>query len=370
VMAAPLRPRISAAIAHASLGSYLPPDDRWGTFEELAADVPEGALVVMDRRVARLHPSLARALKARKPRAVVLLEGAEGSKSLAAVERIALAGRGLPRSGTLVAVGGGTIGDVCTVAAHLIKRGVTLMQVPTTVLAAVDSSLGGKGALNLGQDREVGVKNALGVFHYARRTWLCPEVLTTLEPAQVREGFTEAWKMAACLDAGTWAAWSSSPPALEQLIREARALKARVCAEDPYELRGTRQVLNFGHTFGHVIESLTRFRVAHGDAVGLGMLCALDVGRAAGVTPEDVARQVETQLHRAPGILPRSRLAKVLAGHKPSDVEELLREDKKTGASGELRMVLLRRVGQWVLQQIQGSVWRKLIPAWKEGWIP
>jgi 3-dehydroquinate synthase len=369
-MATPLRSRISAALAPAAPGTYLPPDDRWGTFEELAEDLPEGALVVMDRRVARLHGSLAHALKDRKPRAVVLLEGAESAKSLAAVERIALAGRGLPRTGTLVAVGGGTIGDVGAVAAHLIKRGVTLVQIPTTVLVAVDSSVGGKGAVNLGDGGRGGVKNALGVFHYARRTWLCPEVFATLQPAQIREGFTEAWKMAACLDARTWAAWSSSPPALEQLIREGRALKARVCADDPYELKGMREVLNFGHTFGHVIESLTRFRVAHGDAVGLGMLCALDVGRAAGVTPEDVARQVETQLHRAPGILPRSRLAKVLAGHKPADLEELLRADKKSGAGGELRMVLLRRVGQWTLQEVAGAGWRQLVPAWKEGWTP
>jgi 3-dehydroquinate synthase len=368
-MSTPLRSRIGTVLAPAAPGSYTPPDDRWGTFDELATDVPEGALVVIDRRVARAHSSLVRALKDRKPRAVVLLEGAERSKSLTALERVALAGRGLPRGGTLVAVGGGTIGDVCTVAAHLIKRGVTLVQVPTTVLAAVDSSLGGKGALNLGEGGS-GVKNALGVFHYARRTWLCPELFATLQPAQLREGFTEGWKMALCLDARIWAAWSSAPPGLEQLIREGRGLKARVCAEDPYEQRGMREVLNFGHTFGHVIESLTRFRVAHGDAVGLGMLCALDVGRAAGVTLEDVARQVEAQLHRAPGILPRSRLAKVLAGHKPSDLEELLREDKKSGTGGELRMVLLRRVGQWALQEVEGSVWRKLVPAWKEGWTP
>jgi 3-dehydroquinate synthase len=351
-------------------GSYLPPDDRWGTFEALAEDVPEGALVVIDRRVARLHPSLARALKDRQPRAVVRLAGAEESKSLEALEQVALAGRGLPRSGTLVAVGGGTIGDVCTVAAHLIKRGVMLVQVPTTVLAAVDSSVGGKGAVNLGDRRGGGVKNALGVFHYARRTWLCPEVFATLEPEQVREGFTEAWKMAVCLDETTWTAWSAAPPGLEQLIREGRALKARVCAEDPYELKGLREVLNFGHTFGHVIESLTRFRVAHGDAVGLGMLCALDVGRATGVTPEDVARQVEAQLHRAPGILPRSRLAKVLAGHKPADLEDLLRADKKSGPGGELRMVLLRRIGEWSLEHLEGNVWRRLVPAWKEGWTP
>jgi 3-dehydroquinate synthase len=369
-MVASLRSRAGAVPSPVAPGSYVPPDDRWGSVQEAARDAPEGALVVIDRRVARLHPQLGAALRERAPRAVVLLEGAERSKSLAALERIALAGRGLPRAGTLVAVGGGTIGDVCTVAAHLIKRGVALVHVPTTVLAAVDSSLGGKGAVNLGDAERRAVKNALGVFHYARRTWICPHVFGTLSPAQVREGRTEAWKMALCLEARTWAGWSSSPPSLEELIRTARALKARVCAEDPYEQRGVREVLNFGHTFGHVIESLSRFRVRHGDAVGLGMLCALDVGRALGVTDEDVALQVEAQLHRAPGILPRSQLSKVLAGHKASDLEGLLRADKKTAARGELRMVLLTRIGDWVLRPVDAATWRRLVPAWKEGWTP
>ena len=369
-MAAPLRSRTSAVSAPVPPGAYLPPDDRWGSFEELARDVPEGAVVVIDRRVARLHPRLAAAVREREPRAVVSLAGAEDSKSLAALERIAVAGRGLPRSGALVAVGGGTIGDVSTVAAHLIKRGVALLHVPTTVLAAVDSSLGGKGAVNLGDGKRGAVKNALGVFHYPRRTWICPDLFRTLPPAQVREGLTEAWKMAVCLDARTWAAWHSAPPELDEVIRVARALKARVCAEDPYEQRGIREVLNFGHTFGHVIESLSRFRVRHGDAVGLGMLCALDVGRALGITDEELAQAVETQLQRVPGILPRSRLAKVLAGHQASALEDLLRADKKTAPGGELRMVLLRRIGEWVLEPVRPASWRALVPAWKEGWTP
>jgi 3-dehydroquinate synthase len=369
-MAAPLRSRTTAPSSPGPPGAHLPADDRWGSFDELARDVPEGALVVIDRRVARLHRQLAGALRERKPRAVVLLEGAERSKSLGALARIALAGHRLPRAGTLVAVGGGTIGDVSTVAAHLIKRGVALVHVPTTMLAAVDSSVGGKGAVNLGEGERRTVKNALGVFHYPRRTWLCPEVFGTLAPAQIREGLTEAWKMALCLDARSWVAWSSSAPPLDEVVRVARGLKARVCAEDPYEQRGIREVLNFGHTFGHVIESLSRFRVRHGDAVGLGMLCALDVGRAVGVTDEAVAREVEAQLHRVPGILPRSQLAKVLAGHQASDLAELLGADKKTAARGELRMVLLRRIGDWVLQPVDAAIWRGLVPAWKEGWTP
>ena len=224
--------------------------------------------------------------------------------------------------------------------------------------------------MNLGEGNRGAVKNAIGVFHYPRRTWICRELFRTLSPTQVREGLTEAWKMAVCLDVNTWEAWKTSPPQLEQLIRSARALKGRVCAEDPYEQRGIREVLNFGHTFGHVIESLSQFRVRHGDAVGLGMLCALDVGRALGITGEEVAREVEAQLHRAPGILPRSRLAKVLAGRPASELDALLRADKKTAARGELRMVLLRRIGDWALQPVPAASWRALLPAWKEGRTP
>lgn len=325
-------------------GSHSPPNDSWGRFASLA---PKGAAWIIDAKVARLHPVVLRSLRA--PLQVELVTAGEALKSTRALERIAPKLLALPRGGTLVAVGGGTVGDFATVAAHLVKRGVELVQVPTTLLAAVDSSVGGKGALNVGA-----VKNALGVFHYAAKTLLCAEFFETLSAAQHREGIAEALKMAVCLDAGVWKKWSRRAPSTLELVKTARRLKQQVCAVDPYEQTGRRSVLNFGHTFGHVIEGLSGFRVRHGEAVALGMLCALDVGRAMEVTPSALAEEVEAVLTERTGAS-RRRLAAVLERHSTDEVERLLGADKKSTADG-LRMVLLQRPG--VARLVKVPRWR------------
>ncbi|RJS19670.1 3-dehydroquinate synthase [Corallococcus sp. H22C18031201] len=350
-------------------GAYRPPADRWGTFTRLAARLPEGCVAVVDRTVARLHPALIPALKARAPRAIIQLVGGERAKSLASLEKVLANGVNLPRSGTLVAVGGGTVGDVATVAAHLLKRGVRLVQVPTTLLAAVDSSLGGKGAVDLTVRGRV-VKNPAGVFHYAEEGWLCQDLFATLSPQQIREGSIEAWKMVATLDAGLFKRYVRAPPTLEKLVRDARRLKESVCARDPYELTGLRRVLNFGHTFGHVLESLSSFQLSHGDAVGLGMLMALDVGRHLGATPGLVAAEVEAALQQGPGVLDRAHAARLLRRASQRDVVALLNADKKAGARGELRMVLLTALGATDVRDVASATWRELWPAWTEGVRP
>jgi 3-dehydroquinate synthase len=347
-------------------GAYRPASDRWGSFKRLCAGLPEGSIAVVDRRVARLHPAVLSALKAREPRAVVQLTGGEVAKTFEALEQVMAAGLSMPRSGTLIAIGGGTIGDVSTVAAHLLKRGVRLVQVPTTLLAAVDSSLGGKGAVDMTVRGRV-VKNPVGVFHYAEEAWLCPELYESLSDTQLREGALEAWKMVASLDAELFHAYVRRAPSLERMVKDARRLKEFVCARDPYEHQGLRRVLNFGHTFGHVLESLSDFTLSHGDAVGIGMLCALDVGRAMGVTPDDVAWRVEDALHQGPGVLGRERMADLLERAKLKDVTALLSADKKAGSAGELRMVLLTGIGSAEVRDVSADVWRKLWPLWTEG---
>ncbi len=325
-------------------GSHRSSKDAWGKFAALA---PEDAAWIVDARVAKLHPSVLKSI--RNPVHVERVTAGEALKSTAALEKIAPKLMGLKRGGTLVAVGGGTVGDFAAVVAHLVKRGVELVQVPTTLLAAVDSSVGGKGALNVGA-----VKNALGVFHYASRALVCPEFFETLSPAQHREGIAEALKMAVCLDARVWRKWVRGAPSVEELVKTSRRLKDGVCAEDPYEQSGRRSVLNFGHTFGHVIESLSQFRVRHGEAVALGMLCALDVGRAVGVTPRALAFEVEEVLAQRAGAT-RRRLAAVLERHSVEDVEALLAADKKNVGKG-LRMVLLEKPG--VARVVEVPKWR------------
>jgi len=348
-------------------GSYQALVDHWGAFPALAqARMPTPALVLLDERVARLHPKVLKVAK--RAQAMISLRAGEAAKSMKALDRVMRASLSIPRSGTVVCVGGGTVGDLGTVAAHLLKRGVKLIHVPTTLLAAVDSSVGGKGAVHSGGAQPV--KNAVGVFHYPLECWLCPELFKTLGPRPLREGAIEAWKMVATLSEPLWLSYRQEAPPLEPLIRDARKLKAAVCEEDPYEQEGVRRVLNFGHTFGHVLESVTGFKLSHGDAVGLGMLCALDVGQELGITPEDVAEEIEEGLYAGPGVLGREALAKALERARLPQVEKLLAADKKAGQGGELRMILVRSLGQSVVVPVERAVWRGLWKAWGRGQRP
>lgn len=330
--------------------------DRW------VAALEPGACVVADRRVLALHPDLARRLRARTDVTLHAVTAGERLKSLAGLERLAKATLGLRRHGLLCAVGGGTVGDLATVGAHLIKRGVRLWHVPSTLLAAVDSSVGGKGAVNVGA-----VKNALGVFHEAARTFLVPDLFATLTEAQRREGRIEAWKMAVALDASTFRRWRARTPTDAALVREGRALKAAVCAEDPHETTGLRVVLNLGHTFGHVFEALSGYRVRHGEAVGLGLCCALDVGVRLGVTPAALRTEVEAALPLPPGA--RRAVQRLLARTSDDEVASLLASDKKVSRTG-LRMVLLEGVGRWRAAPVAQAVWRGCARAWRKGVVP
>jgi 3-dehydroquinate synthase len=345
-------------------GAYTPGTDRFGPFSRFAGALRADCFVLADARVAALHPPVARLLRHRDSLAI---RGGEGSKSLAVLERVLTRARALSRDGTFVCIGGGSIGDLGTVAAHLLKRGVRLVHVPTTLLAAVDSSLGGKGALNL-----AGAKNLAGVFHFADEVWICTDFFATLSEAQHRDGRIEAFKMAVTLSPDRSGVWRHQDPPLSRLIREARALKAAVCARDPYERLGQREVLNFGHTLGHTLEALNAPAISHGAAVRLGIACALDVGRALGATPEDLARDVEARIEalgaaKVPHL--RRDLARALSPHPTEAMFELFRVDKKARA-GEIRMVLLQSWGRANVRPVPTTLLRRLTRAWREGRRP
>lgn len=319
-------------------GAYQKCRDVWGRFDALERRLEGPVLAIADERVLRLHPHVQRSL-AGKNITLVALKAGERVKSLTTLERLTKSALKLPRKLTLLAIGGGTIGDVATVFAHTFKRGVgSLIHVPTTLLAAVDSSVGGKGAVNV-----AGTKNVLGVFHAADEAWLCSELFATLTQAQRREGRIEAWKMAVTLDAKRWSRWTKNAPSDDELVRSSRELKHSLVTKDPYETKGLRVVLNFGHTLGHALESLSRYRVRHGEAVGLGMLFALDVGVERGVTPPSVAQAVERSLPLARGA--RELLAQWLVPSNRAALREVMRADKKGG------MILLRRPGSWVMSE-------------------
>lgn len=331
-------------------GAVQPSVELVGRFPELARTLPDEAVVFADPKLLRLHPRVEKALRGR---VVHRVPAGEQSKTLEVVEQLAAKLGHVSRGATFVALGGGTVGDVVTVLAHLHRRGVRLIQVPSTLLAAVDSSIGGKGAVNVGP-----LKNALGVFHGAAETWLCDELFGTLSEAQRREGRLEAWKMVVTLDAATARRWLRRSPDDEVLLREARDLKEAVVRTDPYEQKGVRVVLNFGHTFGHVFESLSGYRLRHGEAVGLGMLCALDVGVRLGVTAPSVAANLEAGLPLPRGA--RATIATLLKRATPSKLGALLAADKK-GVPGQVRMVLLEELGRWRFVDVPAREWQACV---------
>ena len=181
----------------------------------------------------------------------------------------ALLSGGFTRSDCVVVVGGGVIGDLAGLAAALYLRGIAFYNVPTTLLAQVDSSIGGKTAIDLD-----GVKNAVGAFYPPRAVLIDPEVLSTLEPRQFSAGYAEIIKVAATSDAELFERLENAVPTKEETdhaILRALQIKQDVVEKDPAET-GLRRVLNFGHTVGHAIESRMDGKWLHGECVGVGML--------------------------------------------------------------------------------------------------
>jgi shikimate kinase/3-dehydroquinate synthase len=243
---------------------------------------------------------------------------------------------GLDRSGAVLALGGGVIGDMAGFAAATYMRGVPLIQLPTTLLAMVDASIGGKVAV----DHPRG-KNLIGAFKQPEMVLVDPLALTTLDEAEMRSGWAEVIK----------AGVIGSPSLFERLeergdepslhvITEAIRVKVAIVEEDPYE-RGRRAVLNLGHTFGHALEVLSGFTLRHGEAVSIGMVAAARTANALGLCDEKV------EGHLAP-LLQRFGLPTHYEGYKPREVWEAMATDKKRRGK-ELRFVLPRAIGQVVV---------------------
>lgn len=247
------------------------------------------ALALVDENVAALQAARLDALLGARPR--LILTAGEASKSLDEVARLgtALLDHGLGRDGALVTVGGGVCGDLGGFLAASYQRGIPFVQVPTTLLAQVDASVGGKVAVNL-----PGAKNSLGFFHQPLAVLADLAFLETLPRREMAAGLAELAKMGASLDpallndleSAGGALLSADSPDLPAVIRRACELKAAVVAEDERE-SGRREILNFGHTLAHALEgSDPKPDLLHGEAVGIGMLAALRLGAAAGTRRE------------------------------------------------------------------------------------
>ncbi|MCH7607289.1 MAG: 3-dehydroquinate synthase [Chloroflexi bacterium] len=272
------------------------------------------------------------------------VEAGEKSKSLATATAIYewLAERRVERADAIVAVGGGVVGDLAGFVAATFLRGITLVQVPTSLTAMVDSSIGGKTAVDLPV-----AKNLVGAFHHPSFVFTDVSALATLPARALTEGWAEALKHGLALDAGLLDSYESSAEALlaldpeitTEVIARNAAVKARVVTEDERETSGHRMLLNYGHTIGHGLEAAAGYeRYLHGEAVAIGMTGAARLGVLRGVTPPELAE-------RQAALLDRFGLPSSYAGVAPEAVLEAMTHDKKA-AAGALRWVLLEAAGR------------------------
>ena len=334
---------------------------------ELAAEFkalrPSGRPVALltDANVARHQPRALRALAGGAP--VLVLPPGERTKSLPSLKRVLdfLAAQRLDRTGLLVVVGGGVIGDVGGFAAASYLRGIDYVQVPTTLLAMVDSSVGGKTGVNLAAG-----KNLVGAFHQPRAVFIATELLATLPPREFAAGMAEVIKCGLLGDADLFARLERAPVTtasadLAEVIRRCCALKARIVEADERELaaKGGRALLNLGHTFGHAIEQVTGYRrYRHGEAVAVGLAAAARLSRHLGLLAAAEVARVDAALtaHALP-----ARLAEPIP---LADLMAAMARDKKVRA-GRPRLVVLRRLGEAVTRDgvpaaLVGTVWREV----------
>jgi 3-dehydroquinate synthase len=293
-------------------------------------------VLITDSHVGPLH---AAGLAATLPVPVVEFPAGEAHKNLdtvAGLYRACLA-HGLERGGTLLALGGGVVGDVAGFVAATLLRGVAWVNLPTTVLAMADASLGGKVGVDLPEG-----KNLVGAFHPPALIVADTRTLETLPAAQVRAGLAEVIKSGAIGDADLFERLERGDIELESAIARAAAVKVGVVNADPYE-RGERAVLNLGHTIGHGVEAASGFRLSHGECVAIGMAAIARLAEDLGVAEAGLTARVESCLRRT-GLPVRC------PGLDPAAIRAAMAADKKK-AHGQLKFVLPRRIGEVIWGQ-------------------
>jgi len=316
--------------------------------ELLAPLAGRRTIVVSNSRVWSLHGSrLERPLKKLGPLTRVLIPDGEEHKDRTSLEAVhgAMWKAGLGRDGLVVAFGGGVVGDVAGFAASTYMRGIDWVQVPTTLLAMVDSSVGGKVGIN-----HPGAKNLLGAFHQPRAVVIDPSLLETLPRRQVQSGAYEVLKCGVLSDRSLFKGLRSAPAGLsgwgrvdvENAIASACRIKAEVVEKDERE-HGLRRVLNLGHTLGHALETVTRYRrFTHGEAVGWGLIGASWIARRRGLLPQHAFDTIASGVDH---LGPRPRVSDLAA----DKLLAALKGDKKARA-GRTVFVLPTRVGAVVVR--------------------
>ncbi|KCZ50825.1 3-dehydroquinate synthase [Hyphomonas pacifica] len=312
--------------------------------------------VLTDETVERLHRH--RLDEALRPAGISTnwkaLPPGEKTKSFSNLEGILdwLLENSADRSDILIALGGGVIGDITGLAASLMKRGMGFVQVPTTLLAQVDSSVGGKTAVNTPRG-----KNLIGAFYQPRLVIADTELLETLPRRELRAGYAEIVKYGLINDEDffTWleshgeAVLALEPDAIAQAVATSCRAKAAIVAEDERET-GVRALLNLGHTFGHALEAANGYApdLLHGEAVAIGMALAFRYGAAEGITPAEDAIRVRAHLEA-------TGLQSVIPGkqggpYTAARLVNLMQQDKKASA-GRVPLILARGIGKSYIHQ-------------------
>ncbi len=323
-----------------------------GRVGEMLKPLARGTVpVVTDSHVAEIH--LAVLLEAFGEAGLdarpIVLESGEGTKSFAGLERLTgeLLKSGVDRSGLIVALGGGMIGDLTGLAAGLVKRGVGFAQIPTTLLAQVDSSVGGKTAINTAEG-----KNLVGLFHQPRIVIADTDVLKTLPRRELLAGYAEVAKYGALgdraffewLEANGAKALGGDSAAMVNAVAHSCRMKAEIVARDERET-GDRALLNLGHTFGHALEAATGYsdRLLHGEGVAIGMVLAFALSAKLGLcTGQDAERFTR---HLKAVALPTA--ISDIKGKRPGPdvLLQHMAHDKKV-KDGRMTFVLVRGIGQ------------------------
>jgi 3-dehydroquinate synthase len=308
--------------------------------------------VVTDETVASLHlPLLQRNLDAAGiSHAAIVLPPGEATKSFASLETVCdgVIAQRLERGDIVLALGGGVVGDLAGFAAAILRRGMRFVQAPTTLLAQVDSSVGGKTAINTRAG-----KNLVGAFHQPILVLADTALLDTLPEREFRAGYAEVVKYGLLgdraffewLEAGAWERAFHGGPERDEAVRISCAAKAAIVARDETE-QGERALLNLGHTFGHALEAAVGYdgsRLVHGEAIAIGMRLAFDFSREQGLCTGQEAMRVRRHFERVG--LP-TELGDVPGGLGGAErLMEAIRQDKKV-ARGALTFILVRAIGE------------------------
>jgi 3-dehydroquinate synthase len=303
---------------------------------------PRGSVFIITSPTLRQRFGERVAASFEKTAAIIELEEGEANKTLATAESLLtrLLGEGAHRDAMVIAVGGGMIGDTAGFAASILLRGVDLVQVPTTLLAQVDSSIGGKVGVNHAKG-----KNLIGGFHQPRAVITDPDALDSLPQREFLSGLFEALKGGVVGDSALFERIETDPAALlqrdaklvDEVVRRKISVKAKVVSDDERE-GGLRRILNYGHTIGHAIETAASYEgITHGEAVGWGMIGANAVARRRGILREEEAGRIERTIRtlQSGGLPPLDR----------SQVLAAARHDKKNRRETRV-MVLPRAIGE------------------------